>query len=200
MKFCYADPPYLGCGRRYAKHHPEAMKWDDPATHRELIELLCKRYPDGWALSLHPPSLQVLLAMCPTDVRVAAWCRPFVVFTNASPQYAWEPVIFRGGRKLKRSEQIGSPVLDWGMAKPPGHNGARRKPSSAVQYPRPDLHGIKPPEFCRFIFRLLNAVQGDQLDDLFPGSGAVTAAWQAWSQDRTMLPALPLFTDGSQLR
>jgi len=30
MRFAYADPPYLGCGRRYVDSHPDALIWDDP--------------------------------------------------------------------------------------------------------------------------------------------------------------------------
>ncbi len=40
MRFAYADPPYLGCGARYAKLHPDAMVWDDPEIHRGLIDRL----------------------------------------------------------------------------------------------------------------------------------------------------------------
>ena len=32
---------------------------------------------------------------------------------------------------------------------------------------------------CRWIFDLLGAVPGDSLDDLLPGSGAITQAWAA---------------------
>ncbi len=32
MRFAYADPPYLGCGKLYAEHHPHALDWDDPQT------------------------------------------------------------------------------------------------------------------------------------------------------------------------
>jgi hypothetical protein len=37
--------------------------------------------------------------------------------------------------------------------------------------------GAKPAAFCRWVFELLGAAPGDQLADLFPGSGAVTRAW-----------------------
>ena len=40
MKPAYADPPYLGCGRLYARHHPDASSGDDSETHRRLIERL----------------------------------------------------------------------------------------------------------------------------------------------------------------
>jgi hypothetical protein len=35
--------------------------------------------------------------------------------------------------------------------------------------------------FCRWLFGLLGAAPGDQLDDLFPGSGAVTRAWAVFA-------------------
>ena len=40
LRFTYADPPYLGCGKLYAEHHPDALVWDDPERHRQLIEQL----------------------------------------------------------------------------------------------------------------------------------------------------------------
>jgi len=164
MKFAYADPPYLGCGRLYAKHHPEALIWDDPETHRQLIQRLCDEYPDGWALSLHEPSLRVLLPMCPEDVRVAAWVKPFAAFRpNVNPAYAWEPVIFRGGRDRDRLEPT---VRDWVSANITMERG---------------LAGAKPREFCFWLFQLLGAQKNDTLDDLFPGTGAVTAAWKEYT-------------------
>ena len=105
MKFAYADPPYLGCGARYKEHHPEAMEWDKIETHERLIGRLMSDYPDGWVLSLHVPSLKVLLPLCSDDCRVGAWVKPFAVFKpNVNPAYAWEPVIFRGGRKMGRTD------------------------------------------------------------------------------------------------
>jgi len=166
MRFAYADPPYLGCGRLYAKHHPEAMIWDDPETHRRLIERLCVEYPDGWALSASSPSLRVILPMCPEDVRVLAWIKPFAIFKpNVGLAYAWEPVIFRGGRKIERNQPT---VRDW-----IAENITLRR----------GLTGAKPERVARWIFSALNARPGDQLEDLFPGTGAVTAAWRAWTGD-----------------
>jgi hypothetical protein len=40
--------------------------------------------------------------------------------------------------------------------------------------------GTKPLAFCYWIFRMLNAVEGDEFEDVFPGSGNVTAAWDIW--------------------
>ena len=45
------------------------------------------------------------------------------------------------------------------------------------------LTGAKPRSFARWIFGILNAEPGDELVDLFPGTGAVTSAWQEWSDE-----------------
>jgi len=41
--------------------------------------------------------------------------------------------------------------------------------------------GTKPAAFCRWVFTLLGAAAADTLDDLFPGSGAVSRAWAAYT-------------------
>jgi len=155
MRFAYADPPYLGCGKLYAQHHPDALVWDDPETHRELIHRLSDEYPDGWALSLSSTTLQTLLPMCPTDVRVAAWVKPFAAFKkNVRVAYTWEPVIVRGGRK---SSKDGASVGRDHLAEP-------------ITL-RKGLTGAKPERFCRWVLDLLGWMPGDEVDDLFPGTG-----------------------------
>jgi hypothetical protein len=155
MKFAYADPPYLGCGKLYAKHHPDALAWDDPATHRDLIAGLSRDYPDGWALSLSSPSLATLLPMCPPDVRVAAWVKPFAAFkANVRNAYTWEPVIIRGGRTSSRD---GAPVT-------------RDHLSAPIQL-RAGLTGAKPPRFNQWVLDMLGYIDGtDTIDDLYPGT------------------------------
>ena len=166
MRFAYADPPYLGCGRLYKKHHAEAMVWDDPETHRALISRLCDEYPDGWALSCHVPSLKTLLPMCPDDVRVAAWCKPFASFKpNVNPGFTWEPVLFRGGRKPDRYAPT---VRDYLC-----------EPITLMK----GLPGAKPRMFCRWIIQLLHALDGDEFDDLFPGTQSFQRAWDEWRSD-----------------
>jgi len=173
MKFAYADPPYLGCGSLY--EHPDTLSWDDPETHRQLIAKLCDEYPDGWALSLSAPSLCTILLMTPENCRVGAWVKPFASFKpNVNPAYAWEPVIFRGGRKPDRAQPT---VRDW--------------VAESITLQR-GLTGAKPRGFCRWVFAFLNAEPGDTLDDLFPGSNAVGAAWAEWVGDRSPLAELPL--------
>lgn len=40
---------------------------------------------------------------------------------------------------------------------------------------------MKPPQFSAWMFAQLGALPGDELVDLFPGSGAVTDAWQRYT-------------------
>jgi hypothetical protein len=162
VRIAYADPPYLGCGRLYVKHHPEALEWDHPETHRDLIERLADEFPDGWALSLSSPSLRTILPMCPADCRVSAWVKPFAIFKpNVGVAYAWEPVIWRGGRKRTRQQPT---VRDW---------------VSANITLRRGLTGAKPAAFARWLFDILNLENEDEMVDLFPGTNAVTDEWNA---------------------
>ncbi len=177
MKFAYADPPYLGCGKRYLQYNPDALVWDDPETHRQLIVRLCDEFPDGWALSLHTPSLQTILPMCPDNVRVMSWVKPFASFKSANPAFVWEPVIVRGGRKRTRWE----PTL-------------RDYISEPITLQR-SVIGAKPEAFCFWIFDVLNIQPDDEFHDLFPGSGAVGRAYEEWKRQ----PRLPL-TEGRPRR
>lgn len=156
MRFAYADPPYLGQARRH--YGPDARE----VNHALLIAHLNEF--DAWALSCSSPSLRTILPLCPDDVRVMAWVKPFASFKpNVNPAYAWEPVIVRGGRKRERSEPT---VRDWVSA-----NITLRK----------NLSGAKPDAFSFWLFEALGARPGDEFTDLFPGSGAVSGAWRTWS-------------------
>jgi hypothetical protein len=184
MRFAYADPPYLGQGiKHYRNLHADAADCDTPEWHRELIERLCDEFPDGWALSLHTPSLKAILNMCPDDVRVGAWIKPFAAFKkNVTRAYAWEPVIFRGGRPIPSTEPT---ERDWIEA-------------PAVKEPIAMLRGFpgeKPTSFCFWIFDFLNMEPGDEFVDLFPGSGAVAEAYQMWLMAQTGQGLGGLFED-----
>jgi hypothetical protein len=165
VRFAYADPPYLGCGQKfYAEHHPDAADYDDPETHRALIARLGDGYPDGWALSCTTPTLRVLLPMCPDDVRIGAWVKPFHIFKKGvRPAYAWEPVLFRGGRNKKHP--------------PPEKGGKATTPRDWVSANitlRKGLTGAKPEPFCEWVLDILGYRPGeDTLDDIFPGTGVM---------------------------
>lgn len=161
LTMAYADPPYIGQAKKHYSHDPNCAEVD----HAELIERLCRDYPFGWALSCSTPSLRTILPLCPEEARVAAWVKPFCIFKpNVNPAYAWEPVIFCGGRKRDRKAPT---VRDWVSA-----NITLKK----------GLCGVKPDAFSVWLFDLLGLRAGDTFVDLFPGTGAVSLAWEEWSK------------------
>jgi hypothetical protein len=153
MKLAYADPPYVGQGHLYPEH-PDAKDWDDPHKHIELMWKMTREF-DGWALSASAPSLQDILWTTPPGVRVAAWVKPFAAFkANVRVAYTWEPVIFKPGRD---SSKDGAPV------------GRDHLAESIAM--KKGLTGAKPEAFCRWVLMLLGYVPGDEVVDLFPGTG-----------------------------
>lgn len=153
MRLAYADPPYLGCGDRYPEH-PEARSWDEAAKHGELMASLDGEY-DGWALSASSPSLRHLLPLAPEGVRVAAWVKPFAAFkANVRIAYAWEPVLFKPGRDRSAD---GAPV-------------GRDYLAQVVTLKR-GLTGAKSVRFCEWVLDLLGYLEGDEVTDVFPGTG-----------------------------
>jgi hypothetical protein len=70
----YADPPYIGQAAKYYAGQPD---YAGEVDHRALIQRLVADFPDGWALSCTSNSLRFLLPLCPQDVRVGAWVKPF---------------------------------------------------------------------------------------------------------------------------
>jgi hypothetical protein len=163
MRFAYADPPYFNQGvRLYGDRHPDAAIYDTLDGHRALIERLCAEYPDGWAMSASSPSLRTILPMCPELARVMAWVKPFASFKpGVGVAYAWEPVIVMGGRKRTRDQET---VRDWLAANITMQRG---------------FPGAKPLAFAHWIMDVLNVQPGDTMDDLFRGSGACGAIFQA---------------------
>lgn len=168
MRFAYADPPYLGLAAKfYGDLHPDAAAYDKPEAHQALIDRLCREY-DGWAMSLHSPSLRTILPMCPPDVRVMSWVKPFASFKpGVGVAYAWEPIIVRGGRRRTRDQET---VRDW-----IAENITLRR----------GFTGAKPAAVIYWLIEVWNARHGDEIDDLFPGSGAVTAALAGWRAAQT---------------
>jgi hypothetical protein len=159
MRFAYADPPYPGLARRYY----DCAEVD----HEQLIARLVADFPHGWALSTSASALPDVLRLCPPGARVAAWVRGPRKVPARRALNAWEPLIVVGGRARQVAvvEDL-CDVLLWG-GRQHSHPGA--------------LVGMKPAAFCEWMFRLLGAAQGDELVDLFTGSGAVTRAWKLYT-------------------
>lgn len=160
LRLAYADPPYPGNAWLYRGHPDYAGEVD----HQALIARLgCY---DGWALSTSAEALPSVLALCPAGARVAAWHRGERTTRSRYPLNGWEPVIYLGGRQVPGERRADSIVC--------GPAPLRTLPGRVI--------GAKPAAVCRWIFGLLGALPGDMLDDLFPGSGAVTRAWLAYTE------------------
>jgi hypothetical protein len=158
MKFAYADPPYLGQAKRHYSHDPNARE----VNHHVLIGYLDAEF-DAWALSLSSPTLKQILNLCPDDVRVCPWVKPFASFKpGVRRAYAWEPIIVRGGRAGTREDPT---VRDWVSANITLKRG---------------LSGAKPQAVCWWLFDFVGLQPDDEFHDVFPGSGAVSRAWEAW--------------------
>lgn len=158
MKIGYADPPYIGCAHLY----PERTEVD----HSELIARLDRDY-DGWVLhaAATPESFYVLAPwVLATDARWCSWVKGFAAFKRNVPvAYAWEPVIIKAARKPVVNGRI--VMRDW------------------IECPitlQRGLVGAKPEKVCHWAFELVGADIGDELVDLYPGTGAVTRAWATW--------------------
>ncbi len=164
MRFAYADPPYIGQAKRHYSDDPLCAEVD----HAQLIDRLTTGYPDGWALSASTPSLAIILPLCPPGWRMGAWCKSFCAFKrNVRPAYAWEPVIFWGGR---------NPMNGY-RALIPKRNGKQTTPKDFIVEPitlKKGLVGAKPERVCRWILDLLNFQPGDEMVDLYPGTGIMS--------------------------
>lgn len=155
MRLGYADPPYPGC----AKLYPENREVD----HAELLARLASDY-DGFVLHTSSPALRSILPLVPDGARVMSWVKPFAAFKrNVSVAYAWEPVIVKAARK---------PVVS-------GRCVMRDWVSCSITLKR-GLVGAKPEAVCHWAFEMLGAQPDDEMHDLYPGTGAVTRAWESW--------------------
>lgn len=179
MRLAIADPPYppfvgsgglktrasrwYGTGQRSTKDRPadvhdDAHEWDDPARHRRLLLDLLDQY-DGFAIATTPDGMSAYGEL-PSAMRVMVWIKP-----NATPgahrlRSLWEPVLLYppAGRRSNR-------------------NGAGMVPDVlTAPAPRCGFIGAKPPEWTRWVLDAMSYAEGDEVVDLFPGSGLVAAA------------------------
>ena len=194
--FAYADPPYPGLAERYYGDQPTfagevdhgrllrallgALEGDE---NRSLDEALAvglgwsAKKLTGFAVSTSVAALGTLLTMLPPypETRVCAWVKPIPASTRTYGLHnTWEPLIVVGGRRRRPG------VRDWLLAQPARLGGS-------------DLPGRKPLAFCAFLFGALGMQPGDELVDMFPGSGAVSRAWAETGRVAKVLNDAPLF-------
>jgi hypothetical protein len=169
MRFAYADPPYIGQAARHYGDHPD---YAGEVDHFDLLRKLQAEY-DGWALSLSVKSLPRVLYWCPNDVTVLAWFKPIAPPLGDHRRYNWEPVILR-------------PLRPYG----PGYVPLAliASPPQFTFRPRPEGHviGEKPEAFAHWLFAAAGLTREDMLIDLFPGSGAITGAWETYQPGPTV--------------
>jgi len=165
----YADPPYIGCAHRYTAEADFAGEVD----HVALVNRLQDEF-DGWVLhaSATPRSMAVLAPLVEhVGARWMAWVKGFAAFKrNVSVAHAWEPVIVKAARKPVVSKRL--VMRDWIQ--------------ESITLKR-GLTGAKPEAVCHWAFEMVGARPDDDLSDLYPGTGAVTRAWETW-QGKFNLP------------
>jgi hypothetical protein len=171
MKLGYADPPYPGLAHLY-KDHPD---YAGEVDHKELIARLELEF-DGWVLHTSSVAIPFIAPLVPTGARWGAWVKSFAAFKEGvKPPYAWEPIIFKPMRTMAEHYSGAFVRRDW---------------IEAPMTMRRGFTGAKPEDVCHWAFEVVGAYPGDEFFDLYPGSGAVTRAWESWCAQLSMLAQL----------
>ena len=163
LVFSYADPPYPGLAARY---YSDQDSYAGEVDHPRLIaELEAQRQGGeiaGWALSTSKKACRWLLPLCPEEAELCVWVKPIGACpATRGPHNCWEALIVVCGRRRQPGTR------DWLAAQPARGGG--------------ELMGRKPIAFCAWLFELLGMEPGDELRDLFPGTGVVGTAWRELS-------------------
>jgi len=162
VRFAYADPPYPGTAHNY----PEKQEVD----HLALLERLMAY--DGWLLHTNPQSLPLLLPHVPAGTRILAWGKyDGLPVTKAGLVYTWEPILMWPLRKAAVwvRDSLWADIAD--------------------HRERITMRGGKPQVVARWLFQAAGLEPSDELDDLYPGSGAISYAWQQFTLQPTLLKA-----------
>jgi hypothetical protein len=182
VRLAIADPPYppfvgsggskarasrwYGTGQRSRKDRPAdqhdgAAEWDQPERHRRLLLDLLDEY-DGFGIATSPDGIAAYGPL-PPEMRIMVWVKP-----NASPgshrlRSLWEAVLLFPpvGR---RSNRGGVGMVPDVLTAPA---------------PRVGFHGAKPAVWTWWVLDAMSYAEGDDVSDIFPGSGLVDAALRA---------------------
>lgn len=152
-RLAYADPPYPGQARRYR---------GGVEVNLPLLVAYLNTF-DGWALSTSAAALRDVWNLAP-EARCGAWLKTLASNGWSRVRWSWEPVLFvTDHRGLKPGER--STVWD----------GLVCAPDAAVKWGevRGKGGGAKPYPFVRWVLDLLDYQTGDDLVDVFAGSGSV---------------------------
>lgn len=181
MRLAIANPPYLGraalwhggrgrskqgsagraCGRGTSDvgYHADAAHWDHPDAHRSLMAVLDANY-DGWALAASGKTIDLILPRaCQLGARMAIWHVTNAIPDGARVRNTWEAVIHKVPA-TRRAVGTGIRVPD----------------VLSAPHPVTGFVGSKPRAWTNWVLDMLGYdPDTDTVDDLFPGSGAVTA-------------------------
>jgi hypothetical protein len=151
-----------GKGKGKSDTHPEAHIWDDPETHKQMVKDLNANY-DGWAIAMSVHSLSTYLEIVETEsengIQVCVWHKPNAIPSGSRILNYWEPVLIKVPASRK------------------GRNkGPMTKDILTANAPRVGFSGSKPKEWTHWVLDILGYQEGDEVTDLFHGSGAVAQA------------------------
>jgi hypothetical protein len=158
------------------RDHPD---YGGEVDHVELLRRLVGEY-DGWWLHTASTTLHVVLDAAEragAQYRVASWVKPFASFKPNNPlAYAWEPIVLSPARPAL----IGGPVImrDWIEAPAETLVGGDCVREGITL--RRGFVGAKPERVTRWALQACGVEPDDEFDDMFPGSGAITRAWEQW--------------------
>lgn len=180
MRFAYADPPYPGQSWRHygraQRKRPAHADYAGEVDPEALLSRLESGLWEGWALHTHQAGLLYLAPLLPEGVRVCIWAKRWVPFhKGVGVAHAWEPVLVKPCRKRSGPEGDRPVVRDWLDTMPTFSTG---------------VAGAKPALVCQWVFELAGLEPEDELDDLYPGSGAVQEAWASWQRAPQLQPQL----------
>lgn len=161
---------------RPADHHEDAARWDAPQAHDALVCELLDRF-DGWAIAAAADSIPAYTRALDVGARLAIWNKPNQPASGSRVRNVFEVVlVYVPPQRRARSASLGCVDL------------------LTASHEMSGFAGRKPPQWTRWVLAMLGYdPAADEVCDLFPGSGAVSAAADG------MLPLDPFPRSGSQL-
>lgn len=144
---------------RPSDFHPAAADWDRPARHRLLLEELMDGY-DGWAIATSLDGLDSYRPI-PPGARIMVWRKLTSTRGGGRIANTLEAVIvYPPAARRSRLEAFGQ-IPDFLQCEPPQ---------------KAKFAGAKPAQWTRWVLDAMGYDQDeDTVEDLFPGSGMVSA-------------------------
>jgi hypothetical protein len=120
---------------------------------------------DGYALATSAEACRWLWPLCSDEVRQATWSKPIGTPEATLGMHNLHEVVL-----VKQARRLRGGIPDALVAQPARFGG--------------HLPGRKPLAWIAWVFRMLGMQPGDQLVDLFPGTGVIGRSWRGGSAAR----------------